>query len=177
MKTMTSVAAGTWTVDLAHTRAAFRARHLFGRTVHGTIAVTAATIDVGTDGRPRRLHATLDPASIDTGHARRDSDLCGKRFLAVDAYPAMEVVADRIAATADGWYAYAMLRVRGCQGAAPHRCHPGKRRCASPAGKRLGAAGPARCPHPGAGLPSPPVRRPVRYGSSHAARMLRLALR
>jgi polyisoprenoid-binding protein YceI len=115
MKTMTSVAAGTWTADLAHTRAAFRARHLFGRTVHGTIAVIAATIDVGTDGRPRRLHATLDPASIDTGHARRDSDLRGKRFLAVDAYPLLEVVADRIAATADGWYAHAMLRARGCE--------------------------------------------------------------
>jgi polyisoprenoid-binding protein YceI len=115
MKTMTSVAAGTWTADLAHTRAAFRARHLFGQTVHGTIAVTAATIDVGTDGRPRRLQATLDSASIDTGHARRDSDLRGKRFLAVGAYPQLEVVADRIAATADGWYAYAVLRVRGCE--------------------------------------------------------------
>jgi polyisoprenoid-binding protein YceI len=113
MKTMTSVAAGTWTVDLAHTRAAFRARHLFGQTVHGTIAVTGGTIEAGRDGRPQRLHATLDPASIDTGHARRDSDLRGKRFLAVDAYPLMEVVADRIVATANGWYAYAVLRGRG----------------------------------------------------------------
>ena len=83
MRTMTSVAAGIWTVDLAHTRAAFAARHLFGQTVHGTIAVTAGTIEVGKDGRPQRFHATLDPASIDTGHARRDADLRGKRFLAV----------------------------------------------------------------------------------------------
>jgi polyisoprenoid-binding protein YceI len=115
MTTMTSVAAGTWSVDLAHTRAAFAARHLFGSTVRGTIAVTAGTIEVGTDGRPVRLHATLDPASIDTGNARRDSDLRGKRFLAVDAYPLMEVVADRIAATARGWHVDAVLCGHGCE--------------------------------------------------------------
>ena len=50
MKTMTSVAAGTWTVDLAHTQAAFRARHLFGQTVHGTITLTAGTIEVARTG-------------------------------------------------------------------------------------------------------------------------------
>jgi polyisoprenoid-binding protein YceI len=54
MTTMTSVAAGTWAVGLAGTRAAFAARHMFGSTVHGTIAVTAGTIEVGTDGRPVR---------------------------------------------------------------------------------------------------------------------------
>jgi polyisoprenoid-binding protein YceI len=115
MTTMTSVAAGTWTIDLAHTRAAFAARHMFGSTLHGTIAVTAGTIEVGTDGRPVRLHATLDPASIDTGNARRDADLRGKRFLAVDTYPLMEVIADRIAATAHGWHADAVLHGRGCE--------------------------------------------------------------
>jgi polyisoprenoid-binding protein YceI len=113
MKTMTSIAAGTWTVDLAHTRASFAARHLFGQTVHGTITVTAGTIEVGQDGRPQRLHATLDPASIDTGHTRRDSDLRGKRFLAVDAYPLMEIIADQITATAEGWRADVALRGHG----------------------------------------------------------------
>jgi polyisoprenoid-binding protein YceI len=115
MRTMTSVAAGTWTVDLAHTQAAFTARHFFGQTVSGTLTVTAGTIEVGKDGRPQRFHATLDPASIDTGHARRDADLRGKRFLAVDAHPLMEVVADRIAATAGGWCADAVLRGHGCE--------------------------------------------------------------
>jgi polyisoprenoid-binding protein YceI len=113
MRTMTSVAAGTWTVDLAHTRAAFRARHLFGQTVHGTITLTMGTVEVGQDGRPQRFHATLDPASIDTAHARRDADLRGKRFLAVDAHPLMEIASNRIVATADGWYADAILRGRG----------------------------------------------------------------
>jgi polyisoprenoid-binding protein YceI len=115
MKTTTSVAAGTWTVDLNRTRAAFTARHFFGSAVHGTIAVTAGTIEVGQDGHPQRFHATLEPASIDTGHPRRNADLRGKRFLAVEAYPLMEVVADQIAATAGGWSADAVLHGRGCE--------------------------------------------------------------
>jgi len=115
MTTMTAVRAGIWTVDLTHTRAAFAARHLFGSTVHGTIAVTDGLIEVGPDGQPQLFRATLRPASIDTGHTRRDADLRGKRFLAVDGYPLIEVVGDRIDATAGGWRTDAVLRVRGVE--------------------------------------------------------------
>lgn len=111
MTTTTSVGAGTWTADLTQTRAGFAARHLFGQTVHGTIAVTGGTLDVGPDGQPRRFQATLDPASIDTGNARRDGDLRGRRFLDVGTYPLMEAVADDIDVAADRWRADAVLRV------------------------------------------------------------------
>lgn len=115
MTTMTTAGAGVWTVDLTCTQAAFAARHLFGQTVRGTIAVTAGTVEVGPDGQPRQLRAALAPASIDTGNTRRDADLRGKRFLAVDSYPLMEVTASRISATAGGWHADAVLRVHGCE--------------------------------------------------------------
>jgi polyisoprenoid-binding protein YceI len=111
MTTTTSVGAGTWTADLTRTRAGFAARHLFGQTVQGTIAVTGGTLDVGPDGQPRRFQATLDPASIDTGNARRDGDLRGRRFLDVGAYPLMEAAADEIEVAADRWRADAVLRV------------------------------------------------------------------
>ena len=111
MTTTTSVGAGIWTADLTRTRAAFAARHLFGQTVQGTIAVTGGTLDVGPDGQPRRFQATLDPASIDTGNARRDGDLRGRRFLDVGAYPLMEAAADEIEVAADRWRADAVLRV------------------------------------------------------------------
>jgi polyisoprenoid-binding protein YceI len=111
MTTMTSVGAGIWTADLTRTRAAFAARHLAGQTVHGTIAVTAGTLDVGPDGQPRRFQATLDPASIDTGNARRDADLRGRRFLSTETYALMEAAADVIDVAADGWRADAVLRV------------------------------------------------------------------
>lgn len=115
MTAMTSVRSGTWTVDLTRTQAAFAARHLFGQTVHGTIAVTTGTVEVGPDGRPQRLHASLAPASIDTGNTRRDADLRGQRFLAAESYPVMEVTASRISATAGGWHADAVLSVHGCE--------------------------------------------------------------
>jgi polyisoprenoid-binding protein YceI len=115
MTTMTSVGAGIWTADLTRTRAAFAARHLFGQTVHGTIAVTGGTLEVGPDGQPRLFQATLDPASIDTGNARRDADLRGRRFLGVETYPLMEAAADSIDSTSDGWRTEAVLRVRRCE--------------------------------------------------------------
>jgi hypothetical protein len=69
MTTTASVAAGTWTVDHAHTRAAFTARHFFGQTVHGTITVTAATIEVGEDGRPPAVPRDARPR-LDQHRAR-----------------------------------------------------------------------------------------------------------
>ena len=115
MTTMTSVGAGIWTADLSRTEAAFAARHLLGQTVHGTIAVTGGTLDVGPDGQPRRFQATLDPASINTGNVRRDADLRGRRFLRAETCPLMEAAADGIEVALDGWRADAVLRVRQCE--------------------------------------------------------------
>lgn len=115
MTTMTSVGAGIWTADLTRTRAEFAARHLFGQTVHGTIAVTGGTLHVAPDGQPRRFQATLDPASIDTGNARRDADLRGRRFLDAGTWPLMEAAADGIDVADDGWRADAVLSVRRCE--------------------------------------------------------------
>ena len=113
MTTPAVVGAGTWAVDPACSRVTFAARHLLGQTVHGTIGVVAGSVDVGPDGHPQRFHATLDPASIDTGNARRDRDLRGQRFLDVGKYPLMEVAASRIGAAGGGWRAEAVLRARG----------------------------------------------------------------
>lgn len=112
--TTTIVSAGTWTVDAA-TRAGFAVRNFGVMTVRGTIAVTAGTVTIGPHGEPVRLSGTLDPASIDTGNPRRDADLRGGRFLDVEHHPLMEVLADRIERTADGWRAHAVLRVAGAQ--------------------------------------------------------------
>ena len=114
MSTRTAAAAGTWTVD-ASTRAGFAVRNFGFKIVHGTIAVTAGTVEFGPEGQPSRLSGTLDPVSIDTGNPRRDNDLRGKRFLDVANHPLMEVVADRFEPTAAGWRARAVLRVAGAE--------------------------------------------------------------
>jgi polyisoprenoid-binding protein YceI len=81
-----------------------------------------------------------DPAAIDTGNARRDRDLRGKRFLKVDDHPRLEVTAERVEATAAGWAADATLRAAGTQ--APLRVEGA---LAGPAaGARLRVSGSAR---------------------------------
>ena len=151
MTTMTTVGAGIWTADLTRTRAAFAARHLFGQTVHGTIAVTGGTLDVGPDGQPRRFQATLDPASIDTGNARRDADLRGRRFLAAQTHSVMEAAADGIDSTGAGWSADAVLRVRRCE--AP--LHIDAKLDILPTGARLLVSGTARLDLRDAGIRVP----------------------
>jgi polyisoprenoid-binding protein YceI len=151
MTTMTSAGAGIWTADLTRTRAGFAARDLFGQTVHGTITVTGGTLDVGPDGQPRRFQATLDPASIDTGNARRDADLRGRRFLDVETYPLMEATADRIDVADDGWRADAVLRVRRCEAPLRIEAKPG----ILPSETRLLVSGTARLDLRDAGIRVP----------------------
>ena len=152
MTTMTSVGAGIWSADLTRTRAAFTARHLFGQTVQGTIAVTGGTLDVGPDGQPRRFQATLDPASIGTGNARRDGDLRGRRFLDVGTFPVMEAAADGIDVVAAGqWRTEAVLRVRRSE--APLRIEA--KLDILPAGTRLQVSGTARLDLRDAGIRVP----------------------
>jgi polyisoprenoid-binding protein YceI len=151
MTTMTSVGAGIWTADLTRTRAAFAARHGFGQTVHGTIAVTGGTLDVGPDGQPRRFQATLDPATIDTGNARRDADLRGRRFLGAETYPLMEVAAADIDIAAGGWRADAVLRVRQCEAPLRIEAQPD----ILPTGARLLVSGTARLDLRDAGIRVP----------------------
>jgi polyisoprenoid-binding protein YceI len=113
--TTTPIAAGTWTIDVAGTRAGFAVRNFGLKTVHGTIAVTAGTLEVRPTGAPIRLSSTLDPSSIDTGNPRRDTDLRSTRFLNVAAHPSMDVVADQFEQTETGWRARAVLRVAGAE--------------------------------------------------------------
>lgn len=111
MTTMTSLHSGTWTIQTG--RAQFTARGLFGHAVVGTIDVVDGTIEIDANHHPRHLHVTLNPASLNTGHPRRDKDLRGKRFLDVDANPAMSVDADLISLTPHGWHCRATLYVAG----------------------------------------------------------------
>jgi polyisoprenoid-binding protein YceI len=69
---------------------------------------------VRTGSRSGSARRSTPPRSV-PANSRRDTDLRSKRFLAVDAYPLMEVVADRIGLTAGGWQADAVLRAHGCE--------------------------------------------------------------
>ena len=106
------LAAGRWTVDVTCSTATFRVGNL-GRTVTGTVPITGGTVDVDADGRPTAIAGSLDLGSIDTGNARRDSDLRKPALLDLDRHPTMTFSADTATAAPEGWSVAGQLTARG----------------------------------------------------------------
>jgi len=79
---------GTWTLDPAHTRIGFVARHAMVTKVRGSFNEFEGTAVV--DGaNPANSHAevTIKAASIDTRNAQRDEHLRSNDFLAMQEHP------------------------------------------------------------------------------------------
>ena len=79
---------GTWTLDPAHTRIGFFARHAMVTKVRGSFNEFEGTAVL--DGaNPANSHAevTIKAASIDTRNAQRDEHLRSNDFLAMQEYP------------------------------------------------------------------------------------------
>ncbi len=74
---------GTWSVDAGASSARFIARDVLRKPVVGTLPVLAASVEVSASGVPVRISADLDLNGVDTGSPRRDRDLRGPRFFAV----------------------------------------------------------------------------------------------
>ncbi len=106
------LAAGHWTVDLAHSTANFRVGNL-GRTVTGTVPIIEGIVDVDGDGLPSAITGSLDLAAIDTGNARRDKDLRKPKLLDLDRHPTMTFAAETVTASSAGWRVTGHLTARG----------------------------------------------------------------
>ena len=79
---------GTWTLDPAHTRIGFVARHAMVTKVRGSFNEFEGTATF--DGaNPANSHAevTIKAASIDTRNAQRDGHLRSNDFLAMEEHP------------------------------------------------------------------------------------------
>ena len=109
---LAELASGRWTVELAHSTATFRVGNL-GRTVTGTVPITEGTVDIDGRGQPFAITGSLDLSAIDTGNARRDSDLRKPRFLDLDRCPAITFTAETITAGPAGWRVTGDLAARG----------------------------------------------------------------
>jgi polyisoprenoid-binding protein YceI len=79
---------GTWTLDPAHTRIGFVARHAMVTKVRGSFNEFAGTAVLdGADPANSRAEVTIRAASIDTRNAQRDEHLRSNDFLAMQEYP------------------------------------------------------------------------------------------
>jgi len=84
---------GTYTLDPAHTRIGFVARHAMVTKVRGSLDVFAGTAVLnGADPAASTATVTIKAASINTRNAQRDEHLRSNDFLAMDDYPEITFV-------------------------------------------------------------------------------------
>ena len=90
-------------VDPSHSQVLFKVRHLGVSTVTGRFNRYAATL-AWDPANPAAswVTATIDAASIDTGNERRDGDLRGSEFFAVDSFPTLTFRSTRVEQVEEG---------------------------------------------------------------------------
>ena len=94
--------AGTWTLDPAHTRIGFVARHAMVTKVRGSFNEFEGSASLDFDDVTRSTATvTIQAASIDTRQAQRDAHLRSNDFLAMDEFPTIEFVSTGARQTGD----------------------------------------------------------------------------
>lgn len=105
---------GTYVIDRTHSEVLFRVRHLLSR-VGGQFRDFAGTITFD-PARPEKsgVKVTIKAASIDTAVADRDAHLKSDDFFAVDTYPELTFMSDRVVPTgSDTFTVSGTLTIRG----------------------------------------------------------------
>ncbi len=99
---------GRWRLDTGRSNVGFAVRKLGFGTVRGRFA--AATVSIAVRGEKTAAGGSVRVASIDTGNAERDVQLCG--FFAAAEYPEMTFTARRIEEEGDAWKVAGELTIR-----------------------------------------------------------------
>lgn len=106
-------AAGTYTIDPAHSTVEFVARHLMVSKVRGGFARFDGAITIAEQPAESALEVTIDPASITTGAEDRDAHLRSGDFLDAERFPAMTYRSTAVERTSGGWRVLGDLTIRG----------------------------------------------------------------
>ena len=107
------LAAGTWRVCSAQSRASFAAR-LAGRTVRGDLPLTGEVqIAEPADGSAARL--TARTSAVRTGSAVLDGLLAGRGFLDAKAYPEISFRSELLVWVPTGWRAVGRLQIKDAE--------------------------------------------------------------
>ena len=107
-----ALAADTYTIDPAHTRVGFAARHFGINTVKGKFNEFAGKLVI--DGNAlREATATIQVQSIDTGVKQRDDHLRTPDFFDAKTFPTITFKTKRVEPTRDGVVMIADFTMRG----------------------------------------------------------------
>jgi polyisoprenoid-binding protein YceI len=117
MSTITSpsiIPAGTWLVDLAHSKVGFAVKHLGIATVRGEFTDFEGTLEIGGVSSSARASGTVKAASVETNQPQRDAHLRSPNFLDADHYPELGFESTSVAAlTPEELWITGRLTIRG----------------------------------------------------------------
>jgi polyisoprenoid-binding protein YceI len=85
-----------WNIDPTHTSIEFSVKHLGIATVRGRFRKFDAVAEAGPDGQLKRVEATIEAASVDTGVDQRDDHLRSADFFDVAKFPQIRFLSTRI---------------------------------------------------------------------------------
>jgi len=103
---------GIWTLDKAHTKIGFTARHLMVTKVRGHFDAFDARIEVADDLAASTVEVNLDASSITTGAPDRDGHLRSADFLDVEKHPQLKFVSTDISHRGEVWKVTGDLTIR-----------------------------------------------------------------
>jgi polyisoprenoid-binding protein YceI len=92
-----------WSIDSAHSSAAFRIKHMMVSSVSGSFHKVTGNIHYnGKNLKDASVEAVIDATTVSTGEAKRDEHLRSADFLAVDKYPTLKFTSKKIVPTKHG---------------------------------------------------------------------------
>jgi polyisoprenoid-binding protein YceI len=90
-------AESTWQIDSDHSNFQFKIRHLTVSNVKGAFSKAKGTVTIDSQNpADLKVDLTIDAASVDTNHAKRDEHLRSPDFFDVAKYPAITFISKRV---------------------------------------------------------------------------------
>ncbi len=104
---------GVWNIDPVHSSVEFSVRHLMISKIKGSFKTFTGSVTIPDNPYQASVQVTIDPNSIDTGDAGRDTHLRSADFFEVEKYPVAEYVSSSVRPAGDGYVVEGQLSLHG----------------------------------------------------------------
>ncbi len=102
---------GVWNIDVAHTYVDFEIRHILA-TSKGNINLVTGSIDFGSDYTTAKMNISIDVNAMNTSNTDRDDHLKGDDFFAVEKFPTITFVSNKVVLEGSFYMAHGQLTVK-----------------------------------------------------------------